>query len=145
ETRDVTPPAITATSPPAGAAVVSGSSLTLAATVVENQAMGAVRFRFLGLDVAGVPDAARVSWSATLVVPPVAESQSAQVEVVATDGAGLTGTGQFELTVEPLRDPDRPVVRILCPSDGALLAPGTGLDVSAEAEDEQGLLKVEFF
>jgi len=145
ETRDVTPPVIAATSPPAGTAVVSGSTLTLAATVVENQAMATVRFRFLGLDVAGVPDAARVSWSAALVVPPVAESQSAQVEVVATDGAGLTGTAQFDLTVEPLLDPDRPEVRIFCPSDGALLAPGTGLDVTAEAEDEQGLLKVEFF
>ncbi|MBZ0089923.1 MAG: Ig-like domain-containing protein, partial [Thermoanaerobaculia bacterium] len=90
ETRDASPPAVTVTSPAAGTTVVSGATLALAATVVENQAMGSVRFHLLGLDVAGVPNANRTLWTASVVVPPVAESRAAEVEAVATDAAGLT-------------------------------------------------------
>ncbi|MEO7975278.1 MAG: Calx-beta domain-containing protein, partial [Thermoanaerobaculia bacterium] len=82
-------------------------------------------------------------WS--LIVPPVAATTPTTIEVEAHDAAGNMAVATSALVVEPLLDPEVPVVAIVCPSAGALLAPGTSAWVTASASDNQGLLSVEFF
>ncbi|MFN7941176.1 MAG: carboxypeptidase regulatory-like domain-containing protein [Thermoanaerobaculia bacterium] len=145
ETRDVTPPAVGAIDPAAGTSVTSGDSLTVSAAVTDNQGMGTVTFRWLGLTTTLTSPTIGSSYRWSLVVPPVLAPTDAELEIEAVDVAGNLAHAAVPLHVEPLLDPDSPRVEVLCPSAGAILVPGTRLSVLADASDDQGLLKVEFF
>jgi hypothetical protein len=145
ETRDVTAPTLGAIEPPAGTSVTSGEALVVSAVVTDNQAMGTVTFRWLGLSTTLTSPTVGSSYRWSLVVPPVLAPTDAELEIEAGDLAGNVTRASVALHAYPLLDPDSPRVQVLCPSAGAILVPGTSLAVLADASDDQGLLKVEFF
>ncbi|MEO8196126.1 MAG: carboxypeptidase regulatory-like domain-containing protein [Thermoanaerobaculia bacterium] len=145
ETADITPPVVSGISPAADSSVTSGQTIEIAAVVTDNQAPGTVTLRLLGRSAVLAPPASGSTYRWTFTVPPVAAQVTTAIEVEARDAAGNVTLATSALTVEPLLDPDSPFVAVVCPSSGAILAPGTSLWVTVEATDNQGLLAVELF
>ena len=61
------------------------------------------------------------------------------ITIEAVDAVGNEASLVRTVRVVPLDDPDRPRIAFRCPTDGALLAPGTGVNVAVDATDDQGV------
>lgn len=138
---DTEPPSFGAVTPAEGTEVVAGDPVTFTAEVSDNLRVESVAFAFAGQSVTDT--AAPYAW--TVPAPAVEEPTDYDVTIDALDAVGNPASFVRGVRVLPFADPDRPRIDILCPSGGALLAPGTGLDVEVEAVDDQGVEKVEFY
>ncbi len=129
------PPAVTLTSPVAGASVTAELPALISAEVSDNRGLSAVVLRVDGTPVfSGVTP----PFSATVDVPLGAASLT--VEVEATDDLGRTTTA---VRVVPVVLGEPPVVILLTPSDGAAVVEGTPLAILAQASDDVGVSSVE--
>ncbi|HVR44514.1 MAG TPA: Ig-like domain-containing protein [Thermoanaerobaculia bacterium] len=65
-------------------------------------------------------------WTGSLPVPPVDSGEIAArtLTITATDLAGNAGSASVAIRIEPLFDPNAPVVSWACPTAGALFPPG---------------------
>ncbi|HMB51948.1 MAG TPA: Ig-like domain-containing protein, partial [Thermoanaerobaculia bacterium] len=137
---DLDAPVITVTAPAAATLFVSGDSVTVTADVTDDSTITGVVFEFgeQSVNDTGAP------WEATLPAPVVAVEQDVDVTVTATDDEGNVGTATLTVRVRPLAPGDPPVVSYLCPTPGARLAAGTGLDLTVEASHDDGIEKVDF-
>ncbi|MEM7480682.1 MAG: carboxypeptidase regulatory-like domain-containing protein [Acidobacteriota bacterium] len=138
---DLDPPAIAIIAPTEGAAFTSGEAIAVAATVTDASAIDSVVFTLGSQTFTDTTP----PWEWTVAAPAVTEEGDALIQVAATDAEGNVGTAQRTVHLLPLGSASLPSVAIACPSDGALLAPGTGLEVVADATHENGIEKVELF
>lgn len=138
---DTEDPVIGTVTPAEGAELVAGDDVTITAAVTDNLRVQSVTFSFGQQSF--IDPAAPFSW--TVPAPAVEEPTDLPITVTALDAAGNDANVVRTVRVLPLGDPDQPTIAILCPTDGARLAPGTGVDVAVEATDNQGVEKVEFY
>jgi hypothetical protein len=139
--EDLEGPVFGAVEPPEGAEFSAGDPVSISAEVTDDLRVAQVSFAFGGQTF--VDDEAPYEW--TVPAPAVEEPTDLPITIEATDAVGNASTFVRTVRVDPFSDPDRPQIAIACPSDGALLAPGTGLDVAVDATDDQAVAKVEFF
>gem|GEM_PF-6462551 len=132
---DIDPPTVSVTSPAAGSLLTSGDPVVISATASDPTGVVAVEFTFGNQSF--VDDTAPYEWSTS--VPVVSTEQDMAIVVAATDGNANTGSLNHVVRVQPPGPGDYPVVTISCPSPGARLAPGTGLDFSVSASHEDGI------
>ncbi|HEY0592649.1 MAG TPA: hypothetical protein VGF40_12840, partial [Thermoanaerobaculia bacterium] len=122
-------PVVTIVDPPAGATFAEGEGNTIlvrvTATDGESGVSGVTASIERGATVALAKEAGDV-WKGTLPVPPVdgGENVSLKIGVTASDRAANTKTAEVAVWIDPLYDPNLPVVTWLCPTDGALFPAG---------------------
>ncbi len=138
---DTEAPVFGTVTPAEGTELVAGDSVTITAAVTDNLEVESVTFHF------GEQSATRTAVPYRWIVPApaVEEPTDLPITIDALDTSGNEASFVRTVRVLPLADPDRPEIAILCPTAGALLAPGTGIDVAVDAVDDQGVEKVEFF
>ena len=129
-----TPPSVTITNPTSGSTVSGAIDITADAT--DDNGVTKVEF-FVGTTSIGVDTAApyEVSWNSTVV----GDGPHA-LSATATDTIGQTGSGTIDIIVDNVDDP--PTVTMTSPAAGPVS--GT-INVAADATDDNGVTKVEFF
>ena len=144
-TIDVTPPEITFPSPAAGTVFLSGDTVGFAMTVHDNLGLAQVRF-VLGDQAKTIAVSPGQSYfTAQLTAPSVQDPQEVTVVFEAFDTAGNRTAKSWTVRVEPVFDPNRPSIDVLCPGSRIVLAPGTFVDLSLQVSDDQGVDRVELF
>jgi len=138
---DIEPPVLSLTEPAEGTVVISGQTISMTALATDNVTVTEVRFTFDGTTF--VDTETPYTWSVT--APPVAVTTSYDLVVEALDGENNTTSITRAVQVDPIPLGDPPAMAIDCPSAGALLAPGTGLDLEVEASDDDGIERVELY
>jgi hypothetical protein len=136
---DIDPPAAGITEPAAGTLYASGEAVTVKATATDAGGIASVTFR-LG-EQSFTDTAAPYEW--TVAAPVVETEGDLQIVVTAQDAATNEATATRTIRVRPLAPANPPVVALTCPTPGALLAPGTGLDFHVTATHDNGIEKVE--
>ncbi|HMB53892.1 MAG TPA: Ig-like domain-containing protein, partial [Thermoanaerobaculia bacterium] len=137
---DLDPPVVLFTAPAAGTTYSSGDSIAVGVTVTDASTVSQVVFTFDGQSVTDT----EAPWEASLTAPVVSVEETIDLVVTATDAEGNVGTATRAVTVQPLAPGDPPVVAYLCPTPGARLAAGSGLDLTVEASHDEGIEKVDF-
>jgi hypothetical protein len=137
---DLTPPVITVTQPAAGAVYTPGQSVAITAQVTDDRGVASVTFR-LG-DQSFTDTASPYTW--TSYAPIVEAEADVAITVEALDTNANLATVNHLIHVQPLVAGAPPAVSFTCPTAGAILAPGTGLDLAAAASHANGIEKVEF-
>ncbi|MCJ7526055.1 MAG: carboxypeptidase regulatory-like domain-containing protein [Candidatus Aminicenantes bacterium] len=84
-------------------------------------------------------------FAATYTALPYQEDTPLTIRAEALDVAGKSAAAEIAITVLRVVDPEAPTVKIVSPSNGALVYPEENLKITANASDDQGLTKVEFF
>ncbi len=131
------PPTVSLTNPSNGA-TVSGT-INVQATASDDQGVMKVDF-FDGATLIGTDTNGGDGWSSSWNTTAVAEG-SHTLKATATDTANQTSSSTISVTVDNLDNP--PSVSITSPSNGASVS-GT-ISVQANASDDRGVTKVEFF
>ncbi|MEX0985643.1 MAG: Ig-like domain-containing protein [Actinomycetota bacterium] len=134
------PPSVTLTAPGAGA-TVSGTAVALSANASDNNGVAQVEFFLDGTVSLGTDtDSAggwTGSWDSTL-----ATDGSHTITARATDTIGQTANHQRSVTVDNIDE--LPSVTLTAPGAGATVS-GTAVALSANASDDEGVTKVEWF
>ncbi len=140
---DVQEPAITVSAPAGGASVTAGDTVFFGVTVTDD-----VEARTISLTVDGeevpvtVGDVVQPgqNWQAWVtaqwVAPAVSQSAEISYTLIARDLSGNEGMATGSITVEPLVNPEAPVVAIACPMDGDPCLPGIPLTISFTLSDD---------
>ncbi len=136
-----TPPTVTLTAPAAGA-TVSGTAVALSANASDNNGVTKVEWF---LDAGTTPIATDMdsaggwtdTWNSTLTT-----DGSHTITARATDTIGQTANHQRSVTVDNIDE--LPSVTLTAPGAGATVS-GTAVALSANASDDKGVTKVEFF
>ncbi len=136
---DLDPPTVTVTSPAAGTEFVAGDQVAISADVTDPSGVEYVTFS-LG-DQTFTTSTPPYQWTAP--APIVEVEQDVPIVIETTDGNDNPLTLQHLIHVQPVAPGDPPVVSIACPSPGARLAPGTGLDFSVSATHDDGVERIE--
>jgi uncharacterized repeat protein (TIGR01451 family) len=137
---DFVPPVISDVLPASGSTVTAGSTFTASATVSDDTAVAEVRFLFDGSTVVD----STAPYQAGFLAPGVSGDVALTVEAVDSNGNLATASNTLQVDLLPPGDP--PYLEILCPSSaGALLAPGTGLDIAIDASSPEGIDRVEVY
>ncbi|MGH9457967.1 MAG: hypothetical protein ACRD2J_10050, partial [Thermoanaerobaculia bacterium] len=132
----------------------SGNSIPIRATAVDAEvAVQSVTAAAEGGATVALTKAAGDEWFGTLPVPAVegAESVSRTITVAATDYAANVTTTSVAILIEPLNDPNAPVVTWACPTAGGLFPAGYAVPLrvsaigNATGDAANGVQKVEFF
>ncbi len=142
-TADTSPPTITLDSPPAGASVVEGLDVALAATASDDVAVSSVTFTANGAPVA---TDSKPPYAATWKVPATLASDAGGpvavvVEASASDPSGNVTTDSVTLTVVPDQPPS--IAWIQAPAQGSNLIEGTTVQLEGDATDDTPGLRVE--
>ncbi|HSL81127.1 MAG TPA: family 16 glycoside hydrolase, partial [Thermoanaerobaculia bacterium] len=86
-------------------------------------------------------EAAPYAWS--VAAPVVDVEQDVPITIEAVDTEGNLASVSHTIRVRSVAPGDPPVVTLGCPSPGARLAPGTGLDFAVSATHDEGVERVE--
>ncbi|MCB1033955.1 MAG: DUF1080 domain-containing protein, partial [Acidobacteria bacterium] len=131
-------PALTIVEPVSDAVFTEGLPITVTAT-----ASSALGVRSVELELNGERTVrATAPYTATFNAPLVAEPTTLPVRATLVDGFGHRFSETIQIQVHPDTS-SPPAVSIACPSAGAMLAPGTGLDLRIDASHQDGILRVE--
>ncbi len=84
-------------------------------------------------------------FSTEFTAPSVTDPQDLSVVFEAFDTAGNRGAKSWTVRVEPVFDPNRPTIDVLCPGSRVVLAPGTSIDLQLQVADDQGVDRVDLF
>lgn len=140
---DTEPPVLELAQPADGATVTAGDTVHFEAVLTDN-----VLAQDVSLTVAGEPVPLTVSgvtqpgdtWNATATAdwtaPSVTETTQFEYTLTAVDTAGNTGVISGALTVEPLVNPEAPVVTIACPLNGDPCLPGMPVTLTFQITDD---------
>jgi len=133
---DAEPPAVSISSPTAGATVAG--TISVSANASDNVGVAGVQFRLDGapLGAEGTASPYQVAWDTT-----AAPEGSHTLTAVARDAAGNTATSA-PVSVTVRNDKTPPTVTITSPTNGSLVS-GT-ISVSADASDNVGVAGVQF-
>jgi hypothetical protein len=127
-------PAVTLTSPVAGQAFISGSTVSVAATV--DDLFGVVEVRLELGDETSIDSAA--PYSASFVAPQVAAPTDLTVAVAARDRSGHEIRATRTVRIDPNTDPFAPIVTLAdCPRSGDLVVPGQSLNLGFTVADNE--------
>ncbi len=137
---DLTPPTVTVTQPAAGTEYTPGQTLAVTATATDDRGIASVTFR-LG-DQSFVDTAAPYQWS--VAVPAVETEGDMPIVIDAADTNDNHTVVNHPIHLRPLAPGAAPTVAFTCPTPGALLAPGTGIDLTVAASHDNGIERVEF-
>ncbi len=136
-------PVITTVSPASGATVTSGNTVSFDFNVIDNVAGSDVSLAVDGQDlpvqlinVTDPGDHWAGEATARWIVPEVTTPETLEYKLTVTDPAGNAAVQTGNLTVEPLVNPNAPVVAIGCPVDGDACLPDTQLTVSFSITDD---------
>ncbi|NOZ79276.1 MAG: hypothetical protein GXP48_08910, partial [Acidobacteria bacterium] len=140
---DSEPPVVSTVSPQDGASVTSGDSLAFTFDLTDNVLGSAVSLTVDGQDepvqLTNVVNPGE-SWSAEATAqweaPAVTTPTTVAYNLTVTDPAGNTSSATGTFTVEPLVNPDAPVVAISCPADGDPCLPGVTQTISFSLTDD---------
>jgi|CXWL01.1.fsa_nt_gi hypothetical protein len=147
-TIDVSPPILQPIYPGPDVVVLSGEELYVSSYAEDNFQLTLVKFT-LGGQVRSFPltnnGSRRVYLAHTFAAPFVEEPQDLPLRYEAQDAAGNSTVVESLVHVEPVFDPNRPNLDVLCPGERIVLAPSTGIDLSLEVTDDQGVERVELF
>jgi hypothetical protein len=137
-TPDTTPPAVLLTAPADGA-TVSGTAVAVTAGASDDVGVVGVQFLLDGnpLGAEDTTSPYSVSWNST-----TAANGTHTLTAVARDGAGNKATSAA-VTITVDNDVTAPSVSLTAPADGATLS-GSGVQVSADASDNVGVVGVQF-
>jgi hypothetical protein len=139
EEGDTTPPTASLTAPPPGGAAGERSFLKLRAEAHDDGVVDSVQFLVNGQPV--FTDYTS-PYEYTLQVP-TGSAPRIMIGAAATDLAGNQGNApEVAVTVTP--NSQAPNVALLAPVAGQAVTEGTFLTIAAEANDDQGVVKVEF-
>ena len=130
---DTEAPVIADVAPPAGAVATAGTEINFGIIAADNVAVAQVAFTFNGETF--VDTQAPYEW--TVTAPEVSTPTAYPVEATAEDLAGNQTVESWEITVEPLINPDVPTVEILCPANGDPYLPGVDLSFDFALADDQ--------
>ncbi|HEY2292505.1 MAG TPA: Ig-like domain-containing protein [Thermoanaerobaculia bacterium] len=139
EENDTTPPTVSLTAPQPGTTVSERAFLKLTATAHDDGIVNSVQFLVNGQPVFTGYSA---PYSYTLQVP-TGSAPQIRIGAVATDLAGNQGRAE-EVTVAVTPNSQAPNVALLAPVAGQTVTEGTFLPLAAEANDDQGVVKVDF-
>jgi len=143
-TPDTTPPVPTIGLSPLmpGDTYTGGDLITLDASATDDVGVTSMSIGVDGQTWSGTSGSLQAQWTA----PAVTELTTYTITVEAMDAAGNVGTATRDVTVEPNDNASAPTAEILCPSEGALLPAGWDeLSITAEATDDEGVAKIEFY
>jgi hypothetical protein len=147
---DGNPPVLAVTQPAAGTLYTSGATITVTATATDASGVSSVTFR-LGAQ-SFTDTSAPYQWTVTA---PAVQAETDMTLVVSaldvpTNEIAVTRTIRVLPPAAPVPPaestslaPSAPSLALTCPSPGALLAPGTGLDLRVVAQHEDGIERVE--
>jgi len=134
---DNTPPAVSITAPQNGS-TVSGT-VTVSANASDNVGVAKVEFYLDNVLQATVTSSPyNWAWNTSL-----ASNGSHSIKATAYDAAGNNSSASVSLTVNNVADTTTPTVSISSPTNGATVSGTTA--VSANASDNMGVTKVEFY
>jgi hypothetical protein len=136
---DIDSPVVSITQPAAGVVFTSGESITVKATVTDASAIASVTFQMGGQSFTDTT--APYEW--TVAAPVVETEGDLSIVVKAQDAPTNEATAIRTIRIRPLAPGNLPLVTLTCPTPGALLAPGTGLDFYVTATHDNGIEKVE--
>jgi hypothetical protein len=139
EENDTTPPTVSLTAPQTGATVSERAFLKLTATAHDDGVVNSVQFLVNGQPVFTGYSA---PYSYTFQAP-TGSAPQIRIGAVATDLAGNQGRAE-EVTVTVTPNSQAPNVALLAPVTGQTVTEGTFLPLAAEANDDQGVVKVDF-
>jgi len=151
--RDTIAPAVTITSPVAGAQFTEGSAIALEATIVEEDSGVAQAFATidgvstnLTLNTAKGPNV----YTATLTAPAIegATPLSKSITVTAVDNSTNSGTANVQVVINPVVDANPPALTWSCFTSGGMYPTGdvVRLKVTATAPNATNVLQsVQFF
>ena len=143
-TPDTTPPVPAVDLSPAlpGDTYTGGDLITLTATATDDVGVTSLSIGLDGQTWNGTSGSLQAQWTA----PAVTELTTYTATVEAADAAGNVAAVTRDLMVEPNDNASAPTAEILCPSEGALLPAGwDAFAITAEATDDEGVAKVEFY
>ena len=143
-TPDTTPPvpAIDLSPVMPGDTYTGGDLITLTATATDDVGVTSLSIDLDGQTWTGTSGSLQAQWTA----PAVTELTTYTATVEAADAAGNVAAVTRDVTVEPNDNASAPTAEILCPSEGALLPAGwDAFAITAEATDDEGVAKVEFY
>lgn len=147
-TVDVTRPILSPVYPSGDLVVLSGDDLFVSTYAQDDFQLTLVRFT-LGNQVRSFPLAGVGNRSQylvhTFIAPSVDEPQDVTLRYEAQDAAGNLTTVERTVRVEPIFDPNRPILDVLCPGERIVLPPGRGIDLSLQVTDDQGVERVELY
>jgi hypothetical protein len=127
-------PALQITAPNAGATYTSGASIAISADAQDLLGVRDVEFRLNGQT--SVDTAAPYAWS--VLAPSVTQGTDFPVTVIATDLSGNKLTATRTVHVDPIVDPNAPVVTLTgCVIDGDAVAAGAAVSIPFTATDDQ--------
>ncbi|MBU4405527.1 MAG: carboxypeptidase regulatory-like domain-containing protein, partial [Acidobacteria bacterium] len=140
--QDTQAPQIEISTPAAGAQFNYNDLINITALAQDDVGVKEVAFYIDGqlLAIDNAPP-----FAATYTALPYQEDTPLTVRAEALDVAGKSAAAEISITVLRVVDPEAPKVKIVSPSNGALVYPGENLKITANATDDQGLTKVEFF
>jgi hypothetical protein len=160
-TRDPNPPAINVTSPIANQTFLVSSTVTIPVRATITDAEVAVDPATIFVSLAGGTPVAMVAdpstpngWKADLPVPSVDGSQAVTKSIVVSakdyEGNAATTAPGFDINIQPVFDPNGPLVAWLCPAagGGALYPSGYAATVrvsAAGASADNGITSVNFY
>ena len=136
---DLTAPEISITEPAQGELFYSGDAVLITAEVTDDSGTESVTFTF---GEQGMVDT-EAPWAATFIAPLVETEETVGITVEAVDIVGNEGTATSTIQVQPLAPGDPPDVAVICPSAGAPLIAGGGLDLTVAASHADGIERVE--
>ncbi|MCB1033593.1 MAG: hypothetical protein KDD47_07145, partial [Acidobacteria bacterium] len=131
-------PSLVINEPSSGTSFAGGSLVT--ATVAVSSTLGVQSVELSLGQESAILEAA--PYTASLQAPVVTEVTSLPLTATLVDGSGHRLTETVTIQVEP-NSASPPTVAITCPSAGAFVAPGTGLDLIVEASHADGIQRVE--
>ncbi|MEA2604010.1 MAG: large repetitive protein [Acidobacteriota bacterium] len=144
-TVDVTPPELFNPSPGAGTVFLSGDTIGLSVFVTDNLGLAQVRITLGGQVKTMTASGIQGYFTAEFPAPSVTDPQDVTVVFEAFDTAGNRTAKSWTVRVEPVFDPNRPTIDVLCPGSRVVLAPGTAIDLQLQVADDQGVDRVDLF
>ncbi|HEV7509643.1 MAG TPA: Ig-like domain-containing protein [Thermoanaerobaculia bacterium] len=129
-------PSIQLTSPAAGANLTSGTNFSVSASLQDVLGIKSVTFTFNGQS--STVAASPYTWAVT--APAVTQATDFVITATATDLSGNRFAAAATIHVQPVVDPNAPVVTLgACPANGDLVTPGVAVTIPFTATDDQSI------
>jgi hypothetical protein len=139
---DTSPPVIHITSPAQGDKFEFGQLINISADASDDIVVLDVKFYVEG-EFISVDDTS--PYAAQYQAPAFKEDTEIKIKAEATDGAGNIVSDEITVVIKALFDPYAPTVKITCPSEASLFPAGYRMTISAQAQDDKGVARVEFY
>jgi hypothetical protein len=129
-------PSVQLTSPAAGASFTSGTNFTAAASVQDVLGVKSVTFTFNGQSTTVTAS----PYSVAMTAPAVTQATDFTVTAAVVDLSGNRFATSLTLHVQPIVDPNAPVVTLGgCQASGDLITPGVAVTIPFTATDDQSI------